>query len=157
MFFPGKESHVKSSLVESYISHAAHMLLLLLEVNALFAETSHYDTYRGAVKKQPLHGQAGLITRIHATSPQMHRITTLFWSCLDSLLLKLIGFYPVVWLKYRRLKPLLCCIINFQLTMLKSHAQIAPVCPSPITRLILFIVESVESLQCQMFLDATPN
>ena len=72
---------------------------------------------RAAVKKRPLHGQAGLITRIHATSPQMHRITTLFWSRLDSLLLKLIGFYPVVWLKYRRLKPLLCCIINFQLTV----------------------------------------
>ena len=34
----------------SYISHAARTLLLLLEVNALFAETSHYDTYRGAVK-----------------------------------------------------------------------------------------------------------
>ena len=32
--------------------------------------------------------------------------------------------------------------------MLKSNAQSAP-CPSPITRLILFIVKSAESLYCQ--------
>ena len=72
--------------------------------------------------------------------------------------LKLIGYYPDIWLKRQRLKPLLCCIINLQLTILKSRVQSAPLCPSPITRLTLFIVKSAESLQCrQNMLEATPN